>query len=180
VLGPTTGGAIGGAATSAAQDLANLRAISLDDARHAASGGGLGGSLGKVLARTHVDGLNMGRKEELGERAAMARTRLRGDETLTRQKTGERLPSGGITKPDQRTVSGEMVEAKFGHGAKLSYRQNEAVDAFPKYRVDHFLPEDVEKLGGYFGGLLGIHAMPRQDSPGTPFFVRGWRTSPSY
>jgi hypothetical protein len=180
LLGPIAGGAVGGATTSAAQDLANLREISIGDARHAATGGAAGGTLGKALARTHVDGLNGMRKEELGERGSMARTRLRGDETRTRVKTGERLPSGGITKPDQRTVQGELVEAKFGHAARLYPRQEEAVEAFDNYRVDHFLPEDVEKLGGYFGGLLGMHLPHRQDRSNTSHPIRGLRASTSH
>jgi hypothetical protein len=171
-LGPTAGGAVGGAATSAAQDLANLHGVSIDEARGAALGGGMGGTLGKALARTHVDGLNIDGKNHLGEAGSAARTLLRGDKTRTVKKTGERLPSGGMTLPDQRTVSGELVESKFGHGAELKYRQKEAYHAFPNYRVDHFLPEDFERLVGHFGGLLGIHAVPHQDPSNRPPSIR--------
>lgn len=153
-------GAAGGAATSVAQDLANLRAPSFDRARDAALTGGVLGTAGGVAGRAWSDKLPTAVKERLGEDASRVRTWARGDRTATGPKQREYLEGGGWTVPDQRTFKGEIasdiVESKFGRSARLSKRQTQAFEQpLLKYRVDHTLPRDIGALIGFPLAELG-------------------------
>ena len=140
----TYGGAAAGAVTSATQDILNGRPVSLDGARQtAAIGGGIGG-LGSVAGRAWSNGLSNAEKGDLGEALSRLRTMARGDRTLPGGKSRAYLKSGRYTYPDQRTLSGELVESKFGVSARLSPRQLEAhLQPLSGYRVDGFVPYDI-------------------------------------
>lgn len=147
-------GAVGGAATSVAQDLANLRAPSLNRAREAASVGGAFGVAGGLAGRAWSDALPNAAKEELGEAFSRLRTWARGDETAAGPKSREYLDRGGWTVPDQRSYRGslprDIVESKFGRSAVLSKRQRQAYEQpLPNYRVDHTLPRDIGVALGF-------------------------------
>lgn len=79
--------------------------------------------------------------------------------------------SGGETCPDHASVdifSGPGAQAlpresKFGFYARLTKRQLEALTELVGYRVDHFTPDDVGKIGGGFLASIGGQATPRDN-----------------
>ena len=147
-------GAVGGAATSVAQDLANLRRPSIEKARDAAAVGGLFGSAGGWIGRTESSSMSRSAKENLGEDFSRVRTFLRGERTAAGPKSREYLQGGGFTIPDQRTYRGvtpkDIVESKFGDSARLSRRQRQAYnEPILSYRIDHTIPADVGAIFGF-------------------------------
>jgi len=156
-------GALGGAATSVAQDLANLRAPSFDRAREAASVGGAFGVAGGLAGRAWSNGLPNAAKGKLGEDFSRLRTWARGDKSTRGPKSREYLQEGGWTVPDQRSYRGTMlrdiVESKFGRSARLSKRQLQASEQpLPNYRVDHTLPRDVGVVVGFPAAEYGFRS----------------------
>lgn len=154
---PGRAGAIAGGATSITEDVLNGRAPSWRRAYEAAGQGGfLGAGLGVAGRRLSNSLPSSAReaglsKENLGEWASMARTRLRGERTVTRKKTREYLSDGRWTFPDQRTSGKtDLVESKFGWKDTLKRRQKQARNEFgPRYRVDHVIPDDVGSVLAY-------------------------------
>jgi hypothetical protein len=141
---PQASAALGGAVTSAAQDLGAGRPVSLDEAAQgAAFSSAVNGLVAPVVA-TRVNQLKPNAKGKLGESLSETRSRLRGD--APREGGKPRVPVGGgkVTIPDHQTQSGLYVEAKFGPSASLSKNQTAAFSMDPDgFRLDHFLPQDV-------------------------------------
>lgn len=150
-FGPARGGAIGGAVGAAADDAFNGRRLSLVRmSEGAASGSVMGKGLGALgTFRAHaLPGRNSGlkglRKGPLGEKMSEMRSRLEGEGVHPASHTvrvGNRH-----TVLDHRTLTGRPVEAKFGYSATLSTPQKMLRAQDSRYRVDHFLPEDIGKL----------------------------------
>ncbi len=150
-------GAAGGAASSVTRDLASGRLPSLEQASQAASQGAYwGGGLG-IAGRATSNALpRNGKRGELtkgnlGESLSRIRSWARGDRTLPMGIKRKYLKEGGYTYPDHWLDGDRFAESKFGIGIKrLSDRQMQAFEEFnprptnfPKYRVDHWLPQDI-------------------------------------
>lgn len=139
--------ALDGGITSAAQDVFNGRAPSIDRAREAAQTGGVAGVFGGIFGRAASNNLTRKEKELLGEEFSRIRTWARGDKTMDMGKRRLYLDKRNYTYPDQRTYRGtterEFVESKFGRRAELSKQQKRAYRQLSNYRVDHTLPRDV-------------------------------------
>jgi hypothetical protein len=164
-------GAVDGSVTSAAQDVLNGRAISIDRARDAALTGGLLGAVGGIVGRKWASGLKPREKGDLGEAFSEARTLARGDRTVAMPtKKVIKLKSGGSTIPDQLTKGGEIVESKFGPRARLSKQQIKANRELPRYRVDHSLPQDVGVVVGTPASIFGLQSA--LSDPGAPWATR--------
>lgn len=153
---PGQAGAVSSAATSVAEDAFDGRVPSAQRAFEAAGQGSLLGAGAGAVGRKFANDLPSNAtqaflsKENLGEWGSILRTLARGDRTISRAKIREFLPDGGFTRPDQRTLLDELVEAKFGWKARLSRRQKQAHQSFgSRYRVDHWLPDDVGSLFAY-------------------------------
>ena len=147
---PGAAGAVNGAVTSFAQDLLNGHAPSLGKAADAASLGTAIGARAGQVGRTVSNAASRATKEKMGEIGARLRTLSRWDTTATTDKTRLYLKNGKFTLPDNRTTSGQNVEAKFGLQARLSPNQRLAhLQPGLNYRVDHVLPRDV-------GAILGL------------------------
>ena len=150
-LGPARGGAIGGAVGAAADDAFNGRMPSVVRMSEGAASGSLMGKGVGALGTFSVHalpGLNKGsnllRKGPLGEELSKMRSRLEGegvDPKIRTVRVGDRY-----TVLDHQTMTGRPVEAKFGAGARLSTPQKMLRAKNLRYRVDHFLPEDIGKL----------------------------------
>jgi hypothetical protein len=146
-------GAAGGATASVVGDILNGRMPSRDRAITAASQGAFLGAAAGTVGRKLSNALpsrakgNLVSKEGLGEVGSVLRSIARGDLTISRAKRAAHLPGGGWTFPDQRTLRRKLIESKFGWTARLSDRQTQAYHELgDKYRVDHFLPDDVGSL----------------------------------
>jgi hypothetical protein len=158
-------GAAGGATASVVGDILNGRMPSRDRAINAASQGVFLGAAAGAAGRKLSNALppkattgNLVSKEGLGEAGSILRTLARGDWTVSRAKRAAHLPGGGYTLPDQRTLRGKLIESKFGRKAELSNRQIQAYHELgDKYRVDHFLPDDVGSLFAHPTVQTGYH-----------------------
>ena len=155
-------GAAGGAVTSLTQDGFHRRPLSLDTVERAMSGAVEGGDFGAVAGRVGRGSSNSWTprtKGQIGEAASQARTLARGQVGSLGPPERFHLENGRYTYPDQRIYrNGEidgLVESKFGVSKpRLRPRQREARSQLgdQKYRVDHFLPQDV---GAALGVLTG-------------------------
>lgn len=175
---PMLAGATGGAATSALQDVLNGRSISIGNAAEAAGVGAAAGKLGDLIGRGRFyygakdDKGNLGRYEygakdkgEMGEALSKFRTYANFDIPL-KGKRRFYLDGGGYTIPDHDTLRGKHVEAKAGLDADLKGPQKRAFSQLgAKYRVDHFLPEDLGSLLGFVGSQIG-YQLPDYMQPG--------------
>jgi hypothetical protein len=151
-LAPQRSAAIGGAVTSATQDILNGRPISFDAAAQGAAGGGLLGRIGSNIGTYGSDNLPPVAKGWLGEAMGSTRSIVNGLRRDWVKKTKDPIP--GTTKgwfPDGRR--GDLrFEDKFGPGATLSDNQKLAQSALgDKFWLNHFQPED-------FGRAVSIPA----------------------
>jgi hypothetical protein len=160
-VGPGKASALGGATTSALQDVFNGRPVSYEDAaRSAAVAGGIGGVAG-LGARGRTARLSPNAKGRVGERLSRVRTIANADYQLAGRD--RLLPSGALTKTDGETLRDITIESKLGRWAKLSRAQKEAMRVLgPKYRLDHFTPLDLGLFAGVPAGLFG-HGLIRDD-----------------
>lgn len=157
-LGPGQAGALGGAVTSAAQDVLNGRGVSLESAGRAGLAGGYLAAPFGLGGRSYSERLRPREKGQLGEKLGRIRTRINGGQP----EAGGRyvkLPSGRRTVLDQESNIMPMSEQKFGRTARLSGGQREAYELFgpDDYRIDHFLLRDIGALYGYPMGQIGTH-----------------------
>jgi len=172
---PKLAAAIGGATGSAAQDIANGRLPSLEEAAKSAyTSSALAGVAGAAATRKAARA-TIKQKEKMGEMGSHLRTLLNFDITTSTAKkpvpldVEKQIPVKGklkkepYTQPDQQTARGKLVEAKFGVWARLTPRQRQALKELEsRYRVDHFLPQDVGSLAG-FAISQPTHAASRQE-----------------
>lgn len=150
-LGPARGGALGGAVGAAADDAFNGRMPSLVRMSDGAASGSLlgkgAGTLGTFRAHA-LPGRNNGlkglRKGPLGEKVSEIRSRLEGEGVHPDKHTVQ--VGSRHTVLDHKTLTDRPVEAKFGYSATLSTPQKMLRAEDSRYRVDHFLPEDIGKL----------------------------------
>ena len=148
---------------------------SLEAMGQSAVAGSYLGKVGGDVARRWSQGLPSSKyykrgywisKEEIGEKLSEAKSRLQGERVI-RPARPEKV-SGGETRPDHASVdilSGPGAQAlpresKFGFYARLTKRQLEALEELVGYRVDHFTPDDVGKIGGGFLASIGGQAPP--------------------
>lgn len=150
-LGPARGGALGGAVGAAADDAFNGRMPSLVRMSEGAAlgsvmGKGLGalGTFGAHALPTLHHGPKWLRKGTVGETLSKARSWLEGEGVHPGTHTVE--VGRRRTVLDHKTLTDRPVEAKFGYSAKLSTPQKMLRAENFRYRVDHFLPEDLGKL----------------------------------
>jgi len=128
-LGSLAGG-IDAAATSIAQDVANLRPISFEKAATDASYGGLSSGFLGAAGRLGAEALPWKLKGKVGEFLSKVRSWGRGEATGGEQERFK-LGGGGYTVTDHRTFSGgkpqAIVESKMGRSIDdLRKRQNQA------------------------------------------------------
>ena len=162
-IGPGKAGALGGATTSMLQDALNGRPVSLEDAgRSAAIAGGIGGVVG-LGVRGRTARMHFRQKGKVGERISPFRTIIGADQPLPGKR--RYLPSGRRTDTDGESLRGVTVEAKTGPGAELSNNQLEAMRTLPKYRVDHYLFNDIGSLIGVPAGLFGFGMTRSNERP---------------
>lgn len=147
-------GSAAGAATSLAQDALNGRIRSSSDLysmsdramRAAANGnvlslpvaGYVASKVNRLPGRKAKGSLDKG---ALGEWLSKQRSGFRGEKvTANRDRI---YVKGGYSIPDHVNASGQIVEAKLGHAAKLSKAQRAVRAKDPdNYRIDHFLAKD--------------------------------------
>ncbi|MBW8910455.1 MAG: hypothetical protein JF564_00810 [Sphingomonas sp.] len=159
---PRDVGFVDGGVTSLAQDLLNGRRLDYEKARQAAleaaSFAVPAGSLAEKWAGSRPNTTKAGTvsKEKMGEFGSRVRTVARGDRTATTLKSREYFPDGKYFYPDQRTVSGQLVESKFGPYARLSKGQGRAHSHEDMdFRADHFLSRDGGAAAAFPMGFLG-------------------------
>jgi hypothetical protein len=145
-LGPQRAGAIGGAVTSAAQDVLNGRSISLEDAGEGAAAGGLFGRFAGNAGEQWSEKLPSKAKGRLGEALGDIRSTVNGLPRDWGPKAAATI--AGTRKwwfPDG--VSGDVrFEDKFGAKARLSTNQKMAQSALgDNFWLTHLLPEDIGK-----------------------------------
>jgi hypothetical protein len=176
LLMPQVAGAVEGGSTAALQSALNRREMSALDLAEASRAGAVGAGIGDLTGRYVSNALPSGVKGTLGEELSKVKSFAAGEGVVTKGAvtpdvernfprtigTGPQrrvyLPSGRYTVADQVLRSGKAVEAKFGAGAELSRRQQEAFDHFePRglYRVDHWLPTDIGRVSAVALGGLG-------------------------
>ena len=159
---PKLAGAVGGATTSVAQDAFNGHVPSLSEVAKSAYAGSVLSAAAGALATRRAAQATIKQKEQLGELGSRIRTLMNLDWTTSTKKERFYLnPENQIIKngkrvknphtyPDQRTARDKLIEAKFGEWAELSPRQMQAYNELgSRYRVDHFLPNDVGSVAGF-------------------------------
>ena len=156
---PQASAALGGAVTSASQDLLGGRPISVDEAFQSAALSGATGGLVGAKAASDVNRLRPAEKGRLGERMSETRSRIRGDAPREGPKPRVSIGGGKVAIPDHQTGSGLYVEAKFGPSARLSGHQTKAFSLDPEgFRLDHFLPQDVGAVNAAIASNLAMTA----------------------
>jgi len=148
-LGPQRAGAVGGATSSATEDLLSGRRADLEALAQNAVLGRLAGGLGGVVGTRGSDALSSRAKGKLGETIGALRTDLNGMPIEPGPKRLElRAPGAkkGGTIVDGR--SGDVrFEYKFGRNARLSNGQRAAQELLGgNYKIYQFLPEDIGQM----------------------------------
>jgi hypothetical protein len=157
-LPPGRAGALGGAVTSATDDLLNGRPVSLQGVANGALAGRFAGGVPGIAGRAWSNGLSMQEKGVLGEQLGALRNRVNGRPTGVLAKKSRDAISGQNGKywlPD-RQVGDTRYEDKFGYKAELRGNQKLAQSALgPKFVLSHFTPDDIAKLVGLPSALVG-------------------------
>ena len=112
--------ALGGAATSLAQDILGGRPLSVDDALQSAAPSGATSGLVSPMVSAGVNRMRPSAQGKPGERLSEGRSRLRGN--APREGGTPHVPIGGgaVAIPDHQTPSGLYVEAQSGPSAHLT------------------------------------------------------------
>lgn len=157
---PGQAGALGGATTSAAQDVLNGRHVNWRGAGEAALAGGYAAGPAGLAGRQWTEGLRFTNKGKLGEAMGRVRTTANFEKPVPGSRRVDVTPDGSprkrVTVVDQKLPGDRFAEFKLGRGAKLSTNQRLLYRRDPsKYRVDHFLPRDVGAILAYPFGQLG-------------------------
>lgn len=174
IQAPMTAGGVEGAATAAYQGVLNGRDVGLEEIAQAARAGAIGARIGDVAGKYGTNAASRNVKEAIGDNLSIARSIAAGEgveliahlgpkrapwRSTQRRQVKTDLPGGGYTWADHVTPNGKAVEAKFGRHADLSYRQKQARRELPhgEYRIDHWLPSDVGRMGSVAFGAVGSH-----------------------
>ncbi len=174
--GPVLGGGVGGSATSVLTDLANDRAVSLDDALDAGRLGAVFGGLGGELGERWVRKLPSHKKGSVGDALSAAKIVARGEQVVGQQRRIHLRPAG---EPPAYTVADNVSvprglpdhpdnwiigESKLGPSASLSDRQEEALQTFgDRYVTDFWRYSDVGNVAGAAMSPYGSNALDRRD-----------------
>lgn len=147
-LGPARAGAVGAAATTAAQDLFNGRPVAVDRAGESAIAGNLLGGVAGIAGRRWADDLPRNAKGPLGEALGDIRSTINGLRRSGGSKIRDQINDGQLKPywyPDGRSGS-VRFEDKFGRKAKLTRNQALAQQVGgSNFRLYHFLPSDIGK-----------------------------------
>jgi hypothetical protein len=164
-LAPTRAGAMGGAVTSAAQDLFNGRPVDVQQMAQSAMGAGLlGGHVGRA-GRKWSGGLSPVAKGQLGETLGDVRAFVNGEGRIRNPTKLAPVAEGntgasykqrwrpdatdGPIPNDWTQPMPKMFEDKLGYGAALSKNQTLAKSLLGgKFQLNHFLPDDVGLMTG--------------------------------
>jgi hypothetical protein len=162
-----------------AQDLLNGRPVSLPQAAQSAFAGDIFGGLGGSIGRKWSNGLSQTEKGRLGENLGALRSESNGQ---GRFRTSRRAPlgpeqtaplkgKGTFWKPDglagppptgSEPQWPDLFEDKFGYQARLSTNQELARQNWgPRFRLNHFLPDDIGLMSGVPAATFGAQAVNR-------------------
>lgn len=163
-LGPGRAAAVGGWVTSAAEDIFNVRPLSLERAGQSAIAGNiLGGVAGRIGAAASND-LPMAGKGRLGEAMGDVRSTINGERRMWAPKSRDYIAENDYWYPDARDArTGQLrTEDKFGYGAELSPNQTRAKSTLgPDFRLNHFTPDDVGNFASLPAGPFGAQLANR-------------------
>jgi hypothetical protein len=174
-----TSGAIDGGVTEALQEVADGRPLSIRNVAEAGRGGAVAARGGDLVGAYGSNALPWRAKGPVGDQLSAVKSIASGDglpfkwatpipefdELLPGTTWGQpgpqryiRLSQGG-TRADHITHKAVAVEAKFGRGPELRKRQLQAETELPpdRYRIDHWIPNDVGRIAGTALAPAGGH-----------------------
>lgn len=169
--GPVAAGAVAGGSNPAFQSLAAGEVPDLTDiltgTRDGGVGAGVAGRAAGALGKYGSSLLSPKLKGGLGEGLSYVKSVVR--EGRLPQLQVKKIYNGRKTIADQALLNDRLLEAKFGRWARLSKGQREALRVLgPKYLIDHYLPQDIGRIGAVGAGtLVGQAAEPPEHTPPT-------------
>lgn len=168
--GPVAAGAVAGGVNPALKSLTAGEAPDLTSVltgvRDGGVGAGVAGRAAGALGKYGSSLLSSKLKGDLGEGLSYVKSLARDGRAPRLQAKKEY--NGRVTIADQELLDGRLLEAKFGRWARLSKGQREARRVLgPKYLIDHYLPEDIGRIGAVGAGTLAGQMAAEPPAPPT-------------